>query len=307
MDRYEAMRSFVQVVASGGLTPAADALGVHKATVSQHLRKLEQHLGVRLLTRTTRSVAPTADGLAFLERARLALEAMDEAVACVGTGQRVSAGHLRVDVPVALGREVFVAEIGEFLTRHPGVSIEINVDDSSTDLVSTGTDCALRAGPLRDSTLVTRRVAELRFLLVAGRAYVDRAGSPAEITDLCRHTAIGHRGSARRGGARFSLGRDGESQDVEMPARLSVNDSASALAACLNGLGITAVSAFVAAPLLANGSLVHILPEWHPPARPLYMVTPTSKLRSARVKAFMNWAETMLVRRLGASAAGLPG
>ena len=178
MDRFDAMRAFVQVVESGSYTKAALQLNLHKATVSQQIQQLEDKLGTRLLTRTTRSVTPTAEGLAYHAHACAILQQVDEVESQLRKGTSAPAGHLRVDVPVAMSRLVFAPEIRGFLERYPKITIELGCTDRAVDLVQEGVDCALRGGPLPDSRLSARRVGDLRFVLCAAPHYIEQHGLP---------------------------------------------------------------------------------------------------------------------------------
>ena len=192
MDRFDAMRTFVQVVESGSYTKAALQLSLHKATVSQQIQQLEDILGARLLTRTTRSVAPTEEGLAYYQHACAILQQVDEMESQMRKGASAPAGHLRVDVPVAMGRLVFASEICGFLDRYPKITMELGCTDRTVDLVQSGVDCALRGGQLPDSRLSARRVGDLRFVLCAAPHYIDQHGLPDTPDQLVRHHQIGY-------------------------------------------------------------------------------------------------------------------
>ena len=184
MDRFEAMRAYVHVVDSGSYTRAAQQLNLHKATVSQQIQQLEDKLGTRLLTRTTRSVTPTAEGLAYYQHARTILDQVDEVEAMLRKGTSAPAGHLRVNVPVAMGRLVFAPEMRGFLERHPRLTIELGCSDRAVDLVQEGVDCALRGGVLPDSQLSTHPVGDRRFVLYAAPHCIDGRGLPDIPDDL---------------------------------------------------------------------------------------------------------------------------
>lgn len=299
MDRFDAMRAFVRVVDSGSFTQAARQLGLHKATVSQQVMALEATLGARLLTRSTRSVAPTAEGLAYHRRACTILQQLDEAETELRQGGQAIQGHLRVDVPVAVGRLVLAPAMREFLDRHPGLSVELGCSDRVADLVGAGIDCALRGGELPDSGLVARRIGQLRFVLCAAPRYIDEHGLPPTPEAMAGHRQVGYLSGATGALRPLRLERDGRSVAVEVPARIVTTDSGAALAAALDGLGLVQLAEFVAAHHLASGALVRVLPLWQSPSLPIHWVTPTARQRPARVQAFIAWAQALLVRRLG--------
>jgi len=299
MDRFDAMRAFVQVVESGSYTQAALQLNLHKATVSQQIQQLEDRLGARLLTRTTRSVKPTEEGLAYHAHACAILQQVDEAETLLRKGTSAPAGHLRVNVPVAMGRLVFAPEIRGFLDRYPKITLELGCTDRTVDLVQEGVDCALRGGHLPDSRLSARRIGDLRFVLCAAPHYIDRHGLPGTPEALAHHQQIGYVLASTGKVRPVSLTREGRTLAFDVPSRLVTTDSAAALSAGLDGLGIIVLAEFVASHHLSSGALVRVLPGWHCPSLPLHWVTPTTRKRTARVQAFMDWAQALLLRRLG--------
>ncbi len=300
MDRFDAMRAFVQVLESGSYTKAAQQLNLHKATVSQQIQQLEEKLGTRLLTRTTRSVTPTDEGLAYYQHACTILQQMDDVETMLRKGASAPAGHLRVDVPVAMGRLVFAPEIRGFLERHPKITLELGCTDRAVDLVQEGVDCALRGGPMPDSRLTARRVGDLRFVLCAAPNYIEQNGLPQTPEDLSRHHQIGYVLASTGKLRPVNLMRGGHKAECDVPARFVTTDSSAALSAGLDGLGIIVLAEFVASHYLASGALVRVLPGWQCPSLPLHLVTPTTRKRAARVQAFMDWAHALLLRRMGA-------
>ena len=184
MDRFDAMRAFVQVVDAGSVTRAAQQLGLHKATVSQQIQQLEARLSARLLTRTTRSIAPTAEGLAYYPQALAILQQVDEAEALLRSGAGAPSGQLRVNVPVAMGRLVFAPEMRAFLERHPRLSVELGCSDCAVDLVREGVDVALRGGELPDSQLAARPVGAASAMR-GGTAQAELACATRSATASC--------------------------------------------------------------------------------------------------------------------------
>lgn len=299
MDRFDAMRTFVQVVDSRSYTQAAAQLSLHKATVSQHVQQLEGKLGIRLLTRTTRAVAPTEEGLVYYQHACSILQQVDDAEAQLRKGTTAPAGHLRVDVPVGMGRLVFAPEIRGFLERYPKITLELGCTDRAVDLVRAGVDCALRGGQLPDSGLSARRVGDLRFVLCAAPHYIVQHGLPDAPEQLVQHHQVGYVLASSGKLRPVTLIREGRKIEFDMPARLVTTDSAAALSAGLDGLGLIALAEFVASHYLASGSLVRVLPGWQCPSLPLHLITATTRKRAARVQVFLDWAHALLLRRLG--------
>lgn len=300
MDRIDALRSLVQIFDSGNYTAAADALRLHKSTISQHVNALERHFGVRLFTRTTRSLTPTLEGQNLHAHARQILQCMDEAERALRPMRSTAKGHLRVESPVALGRLVIAPALPNFLAQHPGLSLELGCVDGRVDLIRQGVDCAIRTGALPDSTLACRTLGAIRFGLYASQAYAQRAGLPVEPDGLVRHALVAYRPAGAPRPETLSLWRQGvPSAPVAVPLSggFGTTDSACALQFILAGGGIGLLSEFMAASV--GSSLVRVLPEWRGPTLPLHLVTPGTRLRLARVQAFLEWAEATLRERLG--------
>lgn len=300
MDRFDAMRAYVRVVESGSFTKAAQQLNAHKATVSQQIAQLEAKINTRLLTRTTRSVAPTAEGLTYYQHACTILKQMDDVEAQLRQGAQAPSGHLRVNVPVAVGRQILTPEIRDFLKRYPQVSIELACSDRAVDIVGEGVDCVLRGGVLPDSSLSARFVGNLRFVLCAAPSYIEENGLPHTPQDLLRHQQVGFLLASTGKVRAIALTQGEQSLSFDLPARFVTTDSAAALSAALDGLGIVLLAQFVASHYLASGALVQVLPQWLPPSMPLHFVTPSRHRSAARVKVFMDWAQRVMTRRLGA-------
>lgn len=299
MDRFDAMRAFVQVVESGSYTKAAQQLSLHKATVSQQIQQLEDKLGTRLLLRSTRSVTPTAEGLAYYQHAGTILAQMDSIETMLRKGASAPAGHLRVNVPVAMGRLIFAPAMRGFLDRHPKITIELGCSDRTVDLIHDGVDCALRGGVLPDSQLSARRVGDLRFVLCAAPNYIEKHGLPNHPDDLVHHHHIGYVLASTGKVRPIRLLRDGQVVEREVAARFVTTDSAAVLSAGLDGLGLIELAEFVASHYLTSGALVRVLPGWQCPSLPLSLVTPSARKRAARVQVFMDWAHALLLRQLG--------
>lgn len=300
MDRIDALRSLVQVFDSGNYTAAADALRLHKSTISQHVHALERHFGVRLFTRTTRSLTPTPEGHNLHAHALQILQHMDEAERALRPLRSTAKGHLRVESPVALGRLVIVPALPSFLAQHPGLSLELGCVDGRVDLIRQGVDCAIRSGALSDSTLACRTLGAIRFGLYASHAYAQRAGLPVEPNGLTQHAMVAYRpaGTPRpETMPLWRLGAPGGPVSVPLSGRSSTTDSGCALQWILAGGGIGLLSEFVAVSV--GSALVRVLPEWRGPTLPLHLVTPGTKLRLARVQVFLDWAEATLRERLG--------
>jgi DNA-binding transcriptional LysR family regulator len=268
---------FARVVEAGSFTKAAVELGVTTSSVSRALRRLEEDLGVRLLQRTTRRLSLTAVGRAYFDQVRGALALMQEASAAATEMGEEPRGVVRVTVPPSLVSQL-ITMIAEFQQHYPKIRVELSVAQRVVDLVEEGFDLAVRVGPLRDSSLVARRVGTLRSGLFASRAYVRRRGRAQKLADLAKHDCVLFR--SRGGKATWHL-RDGDRAcSVEVTGPLAVDEVPSAHQAVLAGIGIGLMSFFVSA---RTRGLVRILPRYVSSDIPVSLVSPSKRLEPARV------------------------
>ena len=190
MDKLKAFESFVSVATRGSLTAAAKAEGVAPAIMGRRLDALEEHLGVKLLVRTTRRISLTHEGSAFLEDCQRLLSDVANAEASVSEGGVKATGHLRVTAPAGFGRRHVAPLVPRFRSMHPDVTISLNLSDRVVDLAGEGYDCAVRVGDLPDSSLVSVRIADNRRLCVATPGYLHRHGTPNHPSELAAHDCL---------------------------------------------------------------------------------------------------------------------
>lgn len=297
MDKFTAMRAFVRVVEAGTFTRAAESLGVPKAQVSRLVQSLEEELGTQLLNRTTRRVSPTADGTAYYEGAARVLDQLEEVEDSLSHAKAAPRGRLRVDTTSSIASLILIPALQDFCTRYPDIRIDVGVSDQPVDLVGENVDCVIRAGELTDPSLVARRIAEIRRVVCASPAYLERHGVPRHPSDLedGGHRVVNYfsHGSDRR---TYVLQRGDESYEVQAASTVAVNDATAMLAAGLAGLGIARTAPFMAAPHLAAGTLRVVLPEWSAGAWPVYVVYPPNRHVTAKLRAFIDWAAELFAR-----------
>lgn len=286
-----ALRVFVRVAELAHFSRAADSLDLPKARVSQVIRSLESRLGARLLLRTTRRVSLTPDGELLLERAR-ALLADAEELASLFQQDAELGGRLRVDLPVRLALGAVLPALPEFLAAHPGLSVELSCSDRRVDLVEEGFDGVLRVGPVHDTSLVARRLGQMRMLNVASPAYLAARGTPRRVEDLRDqgHELVHYSQSLADRQARFEW-RDAEGrlQGLTLPARVTVNNTDAYQAAAVAGAGIAQCPRSGVQERLATGELVRILPEWEAPPLPVHWVMSQRRHTPRRVRVFSDW------------------
>ena len=190
MDRLASMETFIRVVETGSFSGAARQLRVGQPAVSKTVAQLENYLGVKLLTRSTRGLTPTEAGLGYFERAKRAIEEADEAeLAARGAGTGLK-GRLRVCAAVTFARIHLIPLLPQFLAQHPDLDLEVVLDDRQIDLVQEGIDLALRMGKMLDSALTVRRIGRCKRLVLGTPGYFERAGTPATPADLSKHQAV---------------------------------------------------------------------------------------------------------------------
>ncbi|MDB5847481.1 MAG: LysR family transcriptional regulator [Rhodoferax sp.] len=290
MDQILTMRVFARVVEAGTFTRAADSLALPKATVTKQIQHLEARLRVKLLNRTTRRVTVTADGAAYYERTARLLADLDELEASMGNAQTNPQGRLRVDVGSSVASLLIIPALSSFFERYPDIQVDMGVSDRPVDLIGDNVDCVIRGGELIDQSLVARRIGNLQFITVASPDYLRRFGTPQHPNDLQdTHRMVNF--FSPRTGRMFphDFEKDGEEIALDSHHRISVNDSNAYTAAAVAGLGVTQISRFMAAPYLANGALVQVLPDWAIKPIPIYVVYPPNRHLSAKVRSFVDW------------------
>ena len=288
MDQFSAIPVFVAVVEKGTFSAAAQSLGVSKSAVSKRINQLENHLGVRLLHRTTRKLSLTEAGARYYEHAAKALRAASKAEDAVTELQGEPQGKLKISSPMSFGRLHVAPLIPRFLQRYPKLQIDLVMDDKNIDLVAVGVDVAIRAGDMPNSTLIARKLAPLRQVLCACPSYIERYGMPVTPSELCNHNCIlfSYSGDANE----WALNKDGQSEVVMVSGSYRVNNSEAILEALLDGIGIGRLPTFVAGPDLKAGNLVRVLDSYHLPNHTFYAVFPEREYMPAKVRAFLDFA-----------------
>jgi DNA-binding transcriptional LysR family regulator len=287
MDLISPMRTFVRVVEAGSFTAVAKEQSTTQPTISRQVAALENHLGARLLTRTTRAVTLTDDGRAFYEHALRALEAVGEAENAVGLRQAKPTGKLRLAVPVVLGRRHIVPRLARFLARYPDVSIDLTMSDSFVDLVERGIDLAVRVGEITDQSLVARKLGMVRRLTVASPAYLKAKGTPRTPEDLQRHDCIVYTRLAT--GSRWHFESKYGPLSVTVSGRFRVDNSEGVREGVLAGLGIAVIPAFAFSGEIDRGEVKVLLKAFEPKPLPLNAIYPSRRFVPLKVRAMIDY------------------
>ena len=299
MDRWQAMRIFVQVVESGGFAPAAKLLHTSPPSVTRAIAGLEAQIGTRLLVRTTRSLKLTAAGEGYFADCRRILAEIAEAEANAAGSFTQPAGLLTVTAPALFGRIHVLPVILDFLDLHPAMQVRTVFVDRVTNLVEEGLDVAIRIAALPASGLIARRVGSVRQVLCGSPDYFARFGEPERPQDLERHRMIGRDGLF--GHSEWLFGRD-SSIRVPTSARLVVNTNDAAIAAAVAGWGLSRFHSYQVAPEIDAGRLKVVLADYEREPVPIHIVHAEGRKVSARVRAFVDFAAERLRRRPGANA-----
>ena len=291
-DRWFEIEVFTRVAESGSFSQAARELELSQPSTSRIITGLETRLGVKLLLRTTRHVALTEAGTAFLERARQAAADLEEAEDAV-RGIDSLRGTVRLAVPIVYGTRAIIPLLPGFLENHPDLRVEITMRDERQNLVAAGVDMAIRMGTLEDSTFGARQIASVERLLVASPSYLARRGTPRSPEELAGHQAILHeQGFSEK--STLKLLKDGTSQGVTLRGKVKVDAAPGVLAAALAGLGIANVTTIMADKELREGKLVPLLPHYELEPLKAFAVFPSGPRPSAKVRALVNYLMSAL-------------
>lgn len=262
MRNLQGLLSFVEAARAGSLSAAARKLDLTPAAVSKNVLRLESELGVRLFYRSTRRLRLTGEGEIFLVRAEGVLRDLDAAVAEVGEAAGAAQGRVRISVGASFGRRWVLPALPELLARHPGLEIEVDLDNRQVDLVAAGFDIGIRGGIVRDSSLVARRICALPLVLVAGVAYLERRGVPRSVAELAGHDLLAVR-FANGSVLPWQFRNGDEAKDFQPEARLWVSEPEALVDLAADGCGIAQIGLYHALPLLRSGALRILLAQQH--------------------------------------------
>ncbi|MFB9953301.1 LysR family transcriptional regulator [Rhizobium puerariae] len=276
---------FVKVAVTGSMSAAAKSLGISPAVVSKRIKRLEEQLGTRLLQRTTRQIGMTDAGKGFYDRIANVLTGIEEAEQFVSGRSTEIVGNLRISAPTSFGRMHIAPHLTAFMQAHPHLSIDLMLSDDFTDIIAEGYDVAIRISELKDSSLVARKLVQVRRILCASPSYIARHGAPEGMEDLAKHHCLtAHNGEPwRLEGPRGPL--------VYRPAgRLNTNSSEVVREAVIAGLGIALRSTWDIGSELKEGRLVRVMPEYEGSRNvSVSAVYPSRRHLPSKVRAFIEY------------------
>jgi DNA-binding transcriptional LysR family regulator len=281
------LAGFIAVAETGSFTAAAKKLGRDASIISRRVSQLEQQLGVRLLSRTTRRVGLTEVGALYLRRIQSILDELAEASREASDIASSPQGLLRISLPATFGRQWIAPLLPRFLSRHPQIRIDARFTDRQVDVVSEGFDVAIRVGVLRDSSLAARKLASYRNLLVAAPSYLAAHGKPRIPDDLKKHSSVGFTGLSSW--PDWPLMRGNQRKTVRPIGPLVADNSEAVLIAAIGGAGITLAADWLAGPALREGKLVEVLPGWSGKGDGgVYAILPPGRLVPAKTRSFVD-------------------
>jgi LysR family transcriptional regulator for bpeEF and oprC len=296
MDQLQSMRTFARVAEFSSFARAALTLDLSRAMASSHVAQLEQHLGTRLLHRTTRKVTLSPQGAVYFEHCKRILAQIDAADDELRLARNRPQGKLRIDVPVPFGKYLLQPAIPLFAQRYPDIALEVRFNDRFVDILSEGVDVAVRLGKITAPELIAKRIAVSRLLTCAAPQYLARAGMPRTPEDLRKHRLIGHlRNEATRPSDwQFQKETDDGTRSLRMPMALSFNTSEALVTSALDGQGMIQQIDLLVGGYLAEGRLVEVLREYSCEGPPMNVVYPRSTQHLAKVRVFAEFAADLM-------------
>ena len=287
MDLLAAFRVFVRVAEAGSFSSVARELGVTQPAVSRQVSALEAHLGARLLQRTTRSIALTADGLDLLGHARAVLDAVERAEGAVGRTAAGPAGLVRLGSSVTFGRIVIAPRLPVLLARYPALEVDLRLDDRPADLVHDGIDVAVRVGEITEASLIARRIGNVTRNIMGSAEYLDRHGAPQTVEELANHECILLERASHSNIWQLE-GEDGL-RDIPVHGRFRTDSVEAARVAVNSGMGLAILSNWLMQRELAAGIVKHVLPAWTPPPGPVHAVYPSQRNLAPRTRVIVDF------------------
>ncbi|TFW17660.1 LysR family transcriptional regulator [Duganella callida] len=300
MDKARVISLFIGVVRAGSFSQAAVDAGLTPQAVSKAVRQLEQHLGVRLFHRTTRSLSLTDEGTRLFELANPGLRLLDDALEQIRNSRLDVDGVIRLAAPTSIGNAIIVPLLQEFQQRYPGAHFDLVLDDHFTDLVESKIDVGFRAGSPPERNLVARKLGDMLLVPCATPAYLERHGAPRTVADLAQHRCTGFRQPNTGRMLPWELHVDGATVYQDVPAVASFNTVEGEVAAVLSGMGIGQVPVFMVEQELAGGALVPLLPQTVTSNNGVFMYYPQRTQMPLRVRHFIDFVSERVPARLAA-------
>lgn len=295
MDILANMKVFVAVVDAGSFAAAADRLDISRAMASKHVLHLEDHLGTRLLNRTTRRLSVTESGGVYYERCVQILSDVTEAEQLAGHLSAVPRGTLKITIPLAFGLHRLGPVVADYVRKYPEVKLDVSLSDRKLDLVDEGFDLAVRIGSLPESGLIARKLGGDHAIICASPAYLKRQGIPKTPEDLAHHACLGY--TYTNSGGEWRIHSRRKEAVIPINGGIKADNGDMLRLAALSGAGLIFQPHFIVGDDLRTGRLVQVLPDYASAELGIYALYPSRKHLSAKVRTFVDF----LVERLGAN------
>lgn len=291
MDQLLALRTFVRIAEAGSFSKAADQLNLPRSTASKLVQDLEDHLGTKLIHRTTRTITVTPEGAQYYERARRLLGDLEDMDSATRHTRAQPKGRLRIDIGSIHANQILLPALPQFQAAYPDIELRLGVSDRPTDLISEGIDCVIRGGALADTTLIARKLCEMDFVTCCHASYIERHGRPSHPNDIEQgHVIVGYFSSLTGKVFPLRFTRGDEQLEINARTAVAVNESTAHLGALMTGMGIGQTFAWFVKDMVARGDMVTLLDDWQPPRHPLYIMYPPNRHLNATVRVFVDWA-----------------
>jgi DNA-binding transcriptional LysR family regulator len=287
MDRLTTMSVFVKAVELGSFSAAAEALSMSPQLVGKNVSTLEQHLGVRLINRTTRQHSLTETGRHFYERAKIILAEVDAAESFARQVHLKPRGHLKINAPVTFGINALAPRLHLYLQQHPDVSVELKLTNRMVDLIDEGYDAIFRVGELADSGLMAKTLAPYRLIAAAAPAYLERAPVLEKPEDLTQHECLIFSHTSLR--THWVFAGAGGKVTVPVCGRLTLDSGEALISSAVAGFGVVMQPAELVEPYIAAGKLVRILADYQVPTRPLHILYAPDRRMTPKLRSFLDF------------------
>lgn len=297
MSGIQQFLAFAQTARRGSFAAAARDLGSSPSTLAKAVARLEASLGVKLFHRTTRQVSLTPDGERLFDRCERVLNEIEDLHAEAAGVRAAPTGTLRIDAPIVYGRRFLMPLLAALMRDHPALGFDLRLQDGHADLVKQGLDLAIRIGPLRDSTLVARRIDEQELILCGSPAYLREHGTPRNADDLAGHCGIVFRMPLDGRNRPWQLRQRRRPLDLQPRVRVQVNDGEGMVAAACLGLGLCQVPDYMVDRPIAEGQLQEVLAAMRPEPTPISAVVASGRLMPPRVRLLLDALQSLDRRR----------
>ncbi len=291
MDRVIAAKVFIDVAQSCSFTLTAERLDMSRPMVTRYIETMEDWLKIRLFHRTTRKISLTSAGVACLKDVELWLEQADKMTLLANMGQELS-GLVKITTSMSFGFSQLMPAIQAFMKTYPKVRVDIDLEDSTANLVEKSIDLAVRIASNPDPSLIGKPIALCESVLVASPAYLDKAQSTLGVIqqpqDLAKHDCLGYKYFEQH---IWHLAKADQFESITVDCRLTINEATALLHGALNGAGISMLPTYLANPYISGGRLLHVLPEWKPKDLSIYALYPSRKHLSPTVRALIDHLE----------------